>query len=114
MVSFAALYHMIPKLWGTTIHSVKLINLHFWLATVGVVIYIVAMWISGVMQGLMWRAYDNFGNLTYSFAETVAAMHPYYVIRAIGGIVFLLGALVMVYNIYMTITTAKDRPVVAA
>ena len=97
-----------------SIHSVKLINLHFWLATVGVVIYIVAMWISGVMQGLMWRAYDNFGNLTYSFAETVAAMHPYYVIRAIGGIVFLLGALVMVYNIYMTIVNAKDRPVVAA
>ncbi|MBF0443954.1 MAG: cytochrome-c oxidase, cbb3-type subunit I [Magnetococcales bacterium] len=114
MVSFASLYHMIPKLWGTTIHSVKLINLHFWLATVGVVIYIVAMWISGVMQGLMWRAYDDFGNLTYSFAETVAAMHPYYFIRAIGGIVFLLGALVMVYNIYMTISTAKDRPVVAA
>ena len=110
MVSFAALYHMIPKLWGTTIHSVKLINLHFWLSTVGVVIYIVAMWISGIMQGLMWRAYDEFGNLTYSFAETVASMHPYYLIRAIGGFIFLLGALVMVYNVYMTIANAKDRP----
>ncbi|MBF0455582.1 MAG: cytochrome-c oxidase, cbb3-type subunit I [Magnetococcales bacterium] len=110
MVSFAALYHMIPRLWGTTIHSVKLINVHFWLATVGVVIYIVAMWISGIMQGLMWRAYDEFGNLTYSFAESVAAMHPYYLIRAIGGFVFLLGALVMVYNVYMTIANAKDRP----
>ncbi len=106
MVSFGALYHMIPRLWGTTIHSVGLINLHFWLSTIGVVIYITAMWISGIMQGLMWRAYDQFGNLTYSFAETVEAMHPYYLIRTLGGVVFLLGALVMVYNVVMTIRNA--------
>ncbi|MBF0400613.1 MAG: cytochrome-c oxidase, cbb3-type subunit I [Magnetococcales bacterium] len=103
MVSFGALYHMVPKLWGVTIYSTRLINLHFWLSTVGVVIYIVAMWISGIMQGLMWRAYDSFGNLSYSFAETVAAMHPYYLIRAVGGIVFLLGALLMAYNLAMTV-----------
>ncbi|MBF0358184.1 MAG: cytochrome-c oxidase, cbb3-type subunit I [Magnetococcales bacterium] len=109
MVSFAALYHMIPRLWGTTIHSVKLINLHFWLSTIGVVIYIVAMWIAGIMQGLMWRAYDQYGNLTYSFAETVEAMHPYYLIRTIGGLVFLVGALIMVYNIWMTIANADKR-----
>ncbi|MBF0611180.1 MAG: cytochrome-c oxidase, cbb3-type subunit I [Magnetococcales bacterium] len=110
MVSFGALYHMIPKLWRTRIYSTELINLHFWLATIGVVLYIVAMWISGVMQGLMWRAYDQFGNLTYSFAETVAAMHPYYAIRALGGVVFLLGALVMVYNVFMTIQNSNKTP----
>ena len=108
MVSFGALYHMIPRVFHTTIYSVSLINVHFWLSTIGVVLYITAMWISGVMQGLMWRAYDHFGNLTYSFAESVEAMHPYYVIRGLGGVVFLLGALVMVYNVAMTIRQA-DR-----
>ncbi|WP_130472567.1 cytochrome-c oxidase, cbb3-type subunit I [Candidatus Magnetaquicoccus inordinatus] len=103
MISFAALYHMVPRLWGVTIYSTRLINFHFWLSTVGVVIYIVAMWISGIMQGLMWRQYDAFGNLSYSFAESVAAMHPYYIIRSIGGVVFLVGALVMAYNLVMTV-----------
>ncbi|MEO5370055.1 MAG: cytochrome-c oxidase, cbb3-type subunit I [Magnetococcus sp. DMHC-1] len=110
MVSFGALYHMIPRLWNTRIHSVGLINLHFWLSTIGVVIYITAMWISGIMQGLMWRAYDQFGYLTYSFAETVQAMHPYYLIRTLGGVVFLLGALIMVYNVIMTIRSAPQTP----
>lgn len=116
MVSFGALYHLIPRVFGTTIFSVGLINVHFWLSTIGVVLYITAMWISGVMQGLMWRAYDTFGNLTYSFAETVEAMHIYYVIRALGGVVFLIGALVMVYNVAMTIRQAgqtQDQPVPA-
>ncbi len=103
MVSFGAIYHLVPRLWGTTTWSVRLINVHFWLATIGIVIYIVSMWISGIMQGLMWRAYDHYGNLTYSFAETVGAMHPYYVIRAVGGIVFLLGALLMAFNVIKTI-----------
>jgi cytochrome c oxidase cbb3-type subunit 1 len=76
---------------------------HFWTATFGIVLYITSMWISGIMQGLMWRAYDNLGFLQFSFAETVAAMHPYYVIRALGGVLFLLGALIMVYNLYRTI-----------
>ncbi|MBF0098426.1 MAG: cytochrome-c oxidase, cbb3-type subunit I [Magnetococcales bacterium] len=106
MVSFGALYHLVPRLWGVSIYSVRLINFHFWLSTVGVVIYIVAMWISGIMQGLMWRQYDSFGNLSYSFAETVAAMHPYYVFRALGGAVFLVGALVMAYNLVMTVRQA--------
>ncbi|GAB0056651.1 Cytochrome c oxidase cbb3-type subunit I [Candidatus Magnetaquicoccaceae bacterium FCR-1] len=110
MVSFACLYHMMPRLWNTQLYSLRLVNVHFWLATIGVVIYIVPMWISGIMQGLMWRAYDSFGNLSYSFAETVAAMHPYYLFRAIGGIVFLVGALVMVYNIAKTIAGANQNP----
>ncbi|MBF0140843.1 MAG: cytochrome-c oxidase, cbb3-type subunit I [Magnetococcales bacterium] len=103
MVSFGAIYHLVPKLWGTQTWSVRLINVHFWLATIGIVIYIVSMWISGIMQGLMWRAYDHYGNLTYSFAETVGAMHPYYVFRAVGGIIFLLGALLMAFNVAKTI-----------
>jgi cytochrome c oxidase cbb3-type subunit I len=79
------------------------VNWHFWLATLGIVVYISAMWVSGIMQGLMWREYNDQGFLVYSFAETVAAMHPYYVMRMFGGLLYLSGALVMVFNIYKTI-----------
>lgn len=107
MVSAGALYHMIMKLWNTEMYSAKLVNLHFWMATVGTVIYITALWVSGIMQGLMWRDYDEFGTLTYTFAESVAAMHPYYVMRAVGGLIFFSGATVMLYNVVMTIRNAK-------
>ncbi len=107
MVSAGALYHMIMKLWNTEMYSDKLVNLHFWMATIGAVIYIVAMWVSGIMQGLMWRDYDAFGTLSYTFAESVAAMHPYYVMRAVGGIIFWLGGAVMLYNMIMTIRMAS-------
>ena len=103
MISFGSLYHMIPRLWNTKLYSDRLVNLHFWLATVGVLLYIVAMWISGISQGLMWRAFDDFGNLQYSFVESVAAMHPFYAMRAIGGMFFLTGMCIMAYNAYMTI-----------
>ena len=103
MISFGSLYHMIPRLWNTQVYSTRLINVHFWLATIGVLLYITAMWISGIMQGLMWRAFDDFGNLQYSFAESVAAMHPFYVMRAVGGAFFLTGMLVMAYNMTKTI-----------
>ena len=103
MIAFGSLYHMIPKLWNTQIYSVKLINAHFWLATIGTLLYITAMWISGISQGLMWRAFDDFGNLQYSFVESVAAMHPFYAMRAIGGMFFLSGMVLMAYNIYVTI-----------
>ena len=103
-VTFGALYDLVPKLWGRkSLYSLKLVGLHFWVATVGVVLYITAMWISGIMQGLMWRAYDNLGFLQYSFIETVEAMHPYYAIRAIGGVLFVLGGLIMAYNMIRTI-----------
>jgi cytochrome c oxidase cbb3-type subunit 1 len=82
---------------------VKLINAHFWLATIGTLLYITAMWISGISQGLMWRAFDDFGNLQYSFVESVAAMHPFYAMRAIGGMFFLTGMLLMAYNVFATI-----------
>ncbi|BCB25419.1 cytochrome c oxidase, cbb3-type subunit I [Sulfurimicrobium lacus] len=107
MISFGSLYHLIPKLWDTKMYSEKLIGIHFWLATIGVLLYITAMWISGIMQGLMWRAFDDFGNLQYSFVESVAAMHPFYAMRAIGGMFFLTGMLIMVFNAFMTIRQAK-------
>ncbi len=107
MVAAGALYHMIMKLWNTEMYSDKLVNLHFWMATIGAVIYIVAMWVSGIMQGLMWRDYDEFGTLSYTFAESVAAMHPYYVMRAVGGLIFWGGAVVMLYNMIMTIRMAS-------
>jgi cytochrome c oxidase cbb3-type subunit 1 len=81
-----------------------MVNWHFWLATVGIVIYAAVMWVSGITQGLMWREYDEQGFLVYSFAETVAALHPYYIARAVGGLLYLAGALVMAFNIWMTVS----------
>jgi cytochrome c oxidase cbb3-type subunit 1 len=107
MISFGSLYHMMPKLWDTKIYSQKLVEWHFWLATLGIVLYIVAMWISGITQGLMWRAFDEFGNLQFSFVESVAAMMPFYAMRAIGGMFFLSGAALMAYNMFMTIRQGK-------
>jgi len=107
MVSIGALYHMVTRLWRREIYSVSLVNTHFWIHTMGSVIYICAMWVSGIMQGLMWRATDDYGNLVYTFAETVSAMHPYYVLRAIGGVLVLLGGLIMLYNVYMTVRGAE-------
>ncbi|MBN4073540.1 cbb3-type cytochrome c oxidase subunit I, partial [Mariprofundus ferrooxydans] len=114
MVSVGAIYHLVPRLWKTDIHSVSLVNTHFWIHTIGTVIYICAMWVSGIMQGLMWRATDDYGNLVYSFAETVVAMHPYYVLRSVGGLLVLVGALIMLYNVVMTIKKADTQPVTAA
>jgi len=103
-ISFGALYFMVPKLWKReSLYSLKLVSLHFWIATLGIVLYITSMWVSGIMQGLMWRAYDELGFLQYSFIESVEAMHPYYVIRATGGVLFIAGALIMAYNFYRTI-----------
>ena len=103
-VSFGAIYHLVPVLWRRAgLYSDRLVSYHFWVATVGIVLYITAMWISGIMQGLMWRAYDPLGFLQYSFIETVEAMRPYYLIRALGGVLFLLGSLIMVYNLWRTV-----------
>jgi cytochrome c oxidase cbb3-type subunit 1 len=102
-VSFGALYYLVPRMWDRErLYSLRLVTWHFWIATLGIVLYITAMWISGIMQGLMWRAYDDLGFLQYSFIETVEAMHPYYLIRAFGGVLFLIGALIMVYNFIKT------------
>jgi cytochrome c oxidase cbb3-type subunit 1 len=107
MVSIGALYHMVERLWDRSMFSIRLVNAHFWLATVGTAVYITSMWVAGIMQGLMWRAYDSYGNLSYTFVESVAQMHPYYVIRAIGGFIFFLGACVMLFNVVATIRQAK-------
>ncbi|GGG43805.1 cytochrome c oxidase, cbb3-type subunit I [Caldovatus sediminis] len=105
-ITFGALYYLVPKLWGKRgLWSRRLVEWHFWIATLGIVLYITAMWVSGIMQGLMWRAYDELGFLQYSFVETVAAMHPYYVIRALGGVLYLTGALLMAYNLWRTATS---------
>ncbi|MCW8862304.1 MAG: cytochrome-c oxidase, cbb3-type subunit I [Rhodospirillales bacterium] len=103
-VSFGALYFLVPRLWNRQrLYSLRMVTWHFWIATLGIVLYITSMWISGIMQGLMWRAYDSLGFLQYSFIESVEAMHPYYVIRGSGGVLFLIGALIMVYNFIKTI-----------
>ena len=110
MVSIGALYHMVERMWGTRMYSVKLVNVHFWLATIGTAIYITAMWVAGIMQGLMWRAYDEYGNLAYTFVESVAQMHPYYAMRAVGGFIFFTGAVIMLYNVTVTIRRAVAKP----
>jgi cytochrome c oxidase cbb3-type subunit 1 len=104
LVSLACVYYLVPKLWNRAgLYSDRLVNWHFWLAMLGIVLYASSMWVSGIMQGLMWREYDEQGFLVYSFAESVAAMHPYYVIRMLGGLLFLLGSLIMVYNLVRTV-----------
>lgn len=104
MISMGAMYHLFPVLWGRKeLYSLKLVSWHFWLATLGIVLYASAMWVSGIMQGLMWREYDAQGFLVYSFAETIDAMHPFYFIRAVGGLLFLVGGLIMVYNLWRTV-----------
>ncbi len=89
------------------LYSLKLVSWHFWVSTLGIVLYISAMWVSGILQGLMWRAYTSLGFLEYSFIETVAAMHPFYVIRAMGGALFLIGALIMAFNLWMTVRSGS-------
>ncbi|MEA2093497.1 MAG: cytochrome-c oxidase, cbb3-type subunit I [Pseudomonadota bacterium] len=114
MISIGSVYFLIPKLFGREqMYSVKLIDWHFWMATIGVVLYIVAMWISGVMQGLMWRAVNEDGTLTYSFVESLEAMYPFYFVRFLGGALFLCGMLVMAYNVVKTVSGARpvDAPV---
>jgi cytochrome c oxidase cbb3-type subunit 1 len=104
MISFGAIYYLTPKLWGRErLYSVAMVNWHFWLATVGIVLYAAAMWVSGIMQGLMWRETNELGFLVYSFAETVEAMHPFYVIRMLGGLMYLIGGIIMAINVYRTI-----------
>jgi cytochrome c oxidase cbb3-type subunit I len=103
-VSFGALYCLVPWIWNRReLYSLKLVDWHFWISTLGIVLYITSMWVAGIMQGLMWRAYNALGFLEYSFIETVEAMQPYYLIRAVGGVLFLIGALIMAYNLAMTI-----------
>ena len=107
MITFACIYFLTPRLWGRArMYSMSAINWHFWLATMGIVLYAASMWVSGIMEGLMWREVDDQGFLVNSFADTVSAKFPMYVVRGLGGVLFLSGALVMVWNMFMTIRGA--------
>ncbi|MCF8149829.1 MAG: cytochrome-c oxidase, cbb3-type subunit I [Burkholderiaceae bacterium] len=114
MISIGSIYYLLPRLFGRPeMHSKKLIEVHFWVATIGVVLYIASMWIAGVMQGLMWRATNPDGTLTYSFVESVKATYPFWTIRLLGGLLFLSGMFIMAYNMFLTMASGKavDAPV---
>jgi cytochrome c oxidase cbb3-type subunit I len=113
LISMGAMYHLIPRLFGRKqMYSVRAIDLHFWVATIGIVLYIAAMWIAGVMQGLMWRAVNTDGTLVYTFVESVKATFPFYVIRLLGGLLYLSGMIVMAWNVWMTVRNGKAEPAV--
>jgi cytochrome c oxidase cbb3-type subunit 1 len=109
MITFGSIYASVPWLWKRErMYSAKLVEVHFWFALAGSIVYVLAMWNSGITQGLMWRTYNETGTLTYSFVDTLVAMHPYYIARAIGGLLFLIGALVGCYNIWLTIRPVRQ------
>jgi cytochrome c oxidase cbb3-type subunit I len=104
LMTMGSLYYLIPRLYGrTTMYSTRAIELHFWISTIGIVLYIAAMWIAGVMQGLMWRAVNADGTLVYSFVESVKATYPFYIVRLLGGLLYLSGMCVMAWNVVMTV-----------
>ena len=108
-ISFGAIYCLVPWLWNRKgLYSLRLVSWHFWISSLGIVLYITSMWVAGILQGLMWRAYTSLGFLEYSFVETVEAMHPFYMIRALGGGLFLVGALIMAFNVWKTITVPES------
>jgi cytochrome c oxidase cbb3-type subunit 1 len=109
MVSFGSFYHLIPRLYDTKIYSTRLIYIHFWLATIGILLYITSMWVAGIFQGLMLRSFDEYGNLAYTFVETVAFLHQPYAVRAVGGMFFVAGVVVMAYNVIRTVRRASSE-----
>ena len=110
MISMGCLYNLIPRVFGRNeMYSTKLIDVHFWVSTIGVVLYIASMWIAGVMQGLMWRAVNDDGTLTYTFIESLVATYPYYAVRLAGGTLFLVGTFIMAYNVWKTIRAGETQ-----
>ncbi len=110
LISFGCVYALLPRVCGREeMYSLKLVELHFWVSTIGIVLYVTSMWIGGVMQGLMWRATNEDGTLTYSFIESLKATYPYYAVRLVGGILFLAGALIMAWNVWKTVATGDRR-----
>ena len=109
MITFGALYFLVPRLWGRkALYSLRMVSWHFWLATIGIVLYASAMWVTGIMEGLMWREVDAQGFLVNSFADTVAAKFPLYVVRGLGGVLYLTGAIIMTVNLWKTATGAGE------
>lgn len=114
-MTIGSVYVLIPTLFNKkAMYSESLINTHFWVSTIGVVLYIASMWIAGVMQGLMWRAIEDDGTLTYTFIESIKATYPYYIVRFSGGLLFLLGMLIMAYNVYKTIVSGEEKASVSS
>jgi len=112
LISIGSLYYLIPRMFGQKqMFSVRAIELHFWVSTIGIVLYIAAMWIAGVMEGLMWRAINPDGTLVYSFVESVKATFPFYVVRLCGGLLYLSGMFIMVWNVFKTATNGRYVPV---
>ena len=108
MISMGCIYALLPRVLGReSMYSIKLIDTHFWTSTIGTVLYIASMWMAGVMQGLMWRAVNEDGTLTYTFVESLKATYPFYAIRLVGGTLFLAGALIMAYNVWKTVAESK-------
>jgi cytochrome c oxidase cbb3-type subunit 1 len=117
MITFGALYFLVPKLWNRQrLYSLSMVSWHFWLATIGIILYAASMWVTGIMEGLMWREVDANGFLVNSFADTVSAKFPMYVVRALGGVMYVTGALIMCYNLWMTVkrSPAKEAAVSSA
>lgn len=107
-IAFGMIYYLLPHLWKTEVYSRRLMNTHFWMATIGIVLYVTSMWTSGITQGLMWRLFNADGNLKYpDFIETVTKLYPFYVIRVVGGLLYLVGLLVMVYNVVKTLQQSR-------
>jgi cytochrome c oxidase cbb3-type subunit 1 len=116
MVSVGSLYYLLPRLFGRQeMYSVKLVTAHFWIATIGIVLYVASMWIAGVWQGMLWRSINADGTLAYAFVEGVKVSYPFWTIRVVGGVLFLVGMLVMAYNMFKTIGAgeSEDAPVLA-
>ena len=112
MMTMGSLYCLIPRLYNRkSMYSTKLIDVHFWTSTIGVILYIVPMWVAGVTEGLMWRAVNDDGTLTYSFVESLQAVDPYLVFRLLGGLVFFTGMLIMAFNVWKTVSEQKPAPV---
>ncbi|VAW72098.1 Cytochrome c oxidase (cbb3-type) subunit CcoN [hydrothermal vent metagenome] len=104
MISIGAMYFLIPKLFNKKLYSLKLVEIHFWVSTIGIVLYIAAMWVAGIMQGLMWRATNDDGTLPYTFVQSTEAMLPFYIVRFLGGLLFVSGMIIMAYNTWRTVT----------
>ncbi|HKJ23135.1 MAG TPA: cytochrome-c oxidase, cbb3-type subunit I [Gammaproteobacteria bacterium] len=107
MVTIGSFYHLIPRVWDTKMYSLRLVYTHFFLASIGIVLYITSMWVAGIGQGLILRAFDDYGNLAYTFVESVAFLHKPYIVRAIGGLFFVSGMILMAYNFFMTVRQAR-------
>ena len=115
MMTIGSIYCLIPRLIGETkMYSIKAIDIHFWTSTIGVVMYITSMWIAGVMQGLMWRAFNDDGTLTYSFIESLVATKPYYAVRLMGGLLFLSGMFFMAWNTWKTFSSKEMKAIPAS